>query len=262
MTDQLKPRILYFDIETSIALFAGFHLGKQHVNHTQIIKRPEVMCISWAWNDEPVQNAIFDMEKYDLRKKDDDADYELLKRFSEEYCQADLIVGQNSISYDVPWLKSRIIKHKLPPLPEILHDDIFKQTQKSVRHISHKLDDVGEYLGYGRKVEHGNGMDWWIRIALGDHKLLKRMVKYCDGDVRRLRKVYKRQLPYIKSSLNMAAFGEKICCTSPTCGSEDIIKDGFKRTNVGKFQRYRCNKCGHSFPGGQNLLKNTSKLPR
>lgn len=257
-----SPAILYFDIETTISIFAGFGLGKQHISHEQILKRPEVMCISWAWNDKKVQHATFDLSKYDLSKKDDVADYELLKQFSQEYAKADLIVGQNSEWFDVPWLRSRIIRHKLPPLPEVLHDDTYKQTQKTVRHISHKLDDVGDFLGYGKKANHGNGMDWWIRIAQGDRKILKEMVKYCDEDVEKLRKIYKHQLPYVKSKLNMAAFTEKVCCTSPTCGSTDIIKDGYRRTLVGKFQRYRCNTCGHPFTGGENLLKNTNKLPR
>lgn len=256
-----KPRILYFDIETSITIFAGFQLGKQHIDHTQVLKRPEVMCISWAWNDEKVRHATFDLDKYDLTKKDDDADYALLKQFSEEYAKADLIVGQNSEWFDVPWLRSRIIRHKLPPLPEVLHDDMYKQTQKSVRHLSHKLDDVGDYLGYGRKAEHGHGLDWWIRIAyFKDRRVLRDMVKYCDVDVEKLRKVYKHQLPYVKSKLNMSTFTGRACCTQ--CGSTDVIKDGFARPGLAKYQRFRCNSCGHPFRGGENLNKNTKRFSR
>ena len=262
LAEMNSPKILYFDIETTIAIFAGFHLGKQHVNHTQILKRPQVMCISWAWNDEPVKHSTFDMKKYDLHKKDDDADYELLRKFSLEYAKADLIVGQNSVFYDVPWLRSRIIKHKLPPLPEILHDDTYLQTKKSVKHISHKLDDVGDFLGYGGKADHGNGMEWWIRISYGDKKLLKEMLVYCDDDVEKLRKIYKHQLPYVKSKLNLAAFLGDTCCPSPTCGSKDIVKDGFRRTQAGKFQRYVCNTCGKPFTDGKNLLKSPGNIVR
>ncbi len=257
-----NPKILYFDIETTIALFAGFSLGKQHVNHTQLLKRPQVMCISWAWNDKKVQHATFDITKYDLSKKDDDADYELLKLFSAEFRQADLVVGQNSVFFDQPTITSRLIKHKLPPLPQVLHDDTFLQTKKTVKHISHKLDDVGDFLGYGGKADHGNGMDWWIQIAKGDTKILKKMVKYCDEDVNKLRKIYKHQLPYVKSKLNLAAFSGQTCCPSPLCGSKDIIKDGFRRTQAGKFQRYACNACGNSFTDGKNLLSSPGKIVR
>src|SRR5574338_765026 len=112
-----KPKILYFDIETTITIFAGFSLGNQYVTHDQVLKRPQVMCISWAWNDEKVQHDTFDLKKYDLLKKDDDADFKLLERFSREYAKADLVVTQNGVNFDVPWLRSRIIKYKLPPLP-------------------------------------------------------------------------------------------------------------------------------------------------
>lgn len=258
-----EPRILYFDIETTIAVFAGFGLGKQHISHDQILKRPQVMCISWAWNDQKVQHATFDLKKYNLLKKDDDADYELLKLFSAEVASAHLLVGQNSVNFDMPTLLSRIIKYKLPPLPEVLHDDTYLQTRKKVRHISHKLDDVGDYLGYGHKAPHGNGMDWWIRIAQGDKSILDKMVKYCDEDVNKLRKIYKHQLPYVKSKLNMSVFQDgKICCSNPLCGSTNLTRNGFKRTTAGKFQRYVCNDCGHHTADGKNLISNSSKVIR
>ncbi len=235
-------------------------MGKQHVAHTQILKRPQVMCISWAWNDGKVKHSTFDMDKYDLWAKDDDADYELLKMFSEEMGKADLWVGQNSEFFDVPTITSRLIKYQLPPLPKILHDDAYSQTKKSVRHISHKLDDVGDFLGQGTKEEHGTGMDWWIRVSYGDKQALKDMVKYCDGDVELLRNVYKQQLPYVKSKLNRSAWELELCCDQ--CGSKNFIKYGFHRTTVGKFQRYRCEDCGHPFHGGENLNKQTKKLGR
>ena len=260
MADQ--PKILYFDIETSVTLFAGFQLGQQYINHTQILKRPQVMCISWAWNDAKVQHAIFDLKKYSLLQKDDDADRALLELFSKELMKADLVIGQNSEHFDLPTLMSRIIKYKLPPLPEILHDDVYLLTRKKVKHISHKLDDVGDFLGYGRKAPHGDGMDWWIRIAQGDGKLLQRMVKYCDEDVRKLRNIYKHQLPYIKSKLNMAAWKSDVCCPNPLCGSKNLESRGFRRTRSGKFQRYQCRDCGSWTSSGKNLIKKPAQYPR
>lgn len=258
MTD---PKILYFDIETSIAIFAGYHLGKQHVNHTQVLKRPQVMCISWAWGDGKIQHKNFDLGKFDLSAKDDDADYELLKYFTEKVMsQADLWITHNGEEFDTPTITSRLVKYKLPPLPQTLSDDTYKQSKKKIRYFSHKLDDIGDYLGYGNKEDHGRGMDWWIRIAQGDRKLLKEMVVYCDGDVDRLRKIYKHQLPYVKSSLNRSAWEQTLCCTQ--CSSTNLVKDGFRRTMVGKFQKYRCADCGHPFHGGENLNKQTKKFGR
>lgn len=260
MQSDNKPKILYFDIETTITIFAGFSLGNQYVTHDQVLKRPQVMCISWAWNDDKVQHGTFDLKKYDLLKKDDDADFKLLERFSREYAKADLVVTQNGVNFDVPWLRSRIIKYKLPPLPEVQHDDTYLQTKKTVKHLSHKLDDVGDFLGYGRKADHGHGMDWWIQIAQGNKTILSKIVKYCDEDVVKLRKVYKHQLPYVKSKLNMSTFTGKACC--PQCSSTDLIKDGFARPGLAKYQRYRCNSCGHPFRGGENLNKNTKRFNR
>lgn len=261
MITNIKPKILYFDIETTIAVFAGFRLGKQYINQEQILKRPQVMCISWAWNDGKIQHDTFDLKKYDLLKKDDDADLGLLTRFCKVLAQADLVVGQNSANFDLPTLLSRIIKYKLPPLPEIQHDDTYLQTKKAVGHLSHKLDDVGDFLGYGRKADHGHGMEWWIAVSQGDKSILNKMVRYCDEDVIKLRKIYKHQLPYVKSKLNMSTFaGKRECC--PQCSSTDLVKDGFARPGLAKYQRFRCNACGHPFRGGENLNKKTKEFTR
>lgn len=254
------PQILYFDIETSITIFAGFQLGKQHISHEQVLKRPQVMCISWAWNDKKVEHDTFDLKKYDLLKKDDDADFGLLERFSKLLLRADLVVGQNSIAFDLPTLTSRIIKYKLPPLPDILHDDIYLKTKKTVKHLSHKLDDVGDFLGYGGKREHGHGMEWWIKIAQGNGSVLREMVKYCDDDVVKLRKIYKHTLPYIKSSLNRAAFSNQIVCRN--CGSKNLNSRGFRLTTAQKFQRYQCQDCGSWTSSGIGDIKKPGRLPR
>lgn len=256
-----SPSILYFDIETSPMLVPVFRLGKQHVNHSQIMKREQVICISWAWNNQKVQHGIFDLSKYDLRKKDDDADYELIKNFSEMAESADIVVGHNAKFFDVGKLKSRIVKHKLPPLTPFLVDDTYLQT-KCIGFASHKLDDLGDYLGYGKKLPHGDGMEWWVGVITGDQKYLEKMAKYCDRDVVRLRQIYQHLAPYMQSNLNMAAVNESLCCTNPSCGSYDLERRGYRRTRVGKFQRYQCKKCGTWVSDGKNLLVKPSKLGR
>ena len=222
------------------------------------------MCISWAWNKDKVQHATFDLSKYNLLKKDDDADYELLKLFSSEVKQAELLVGQNSVNFDWPTITSRLVKYKLPPLPLITQDDTYLQSKNKIKHISHKLDDVGDYLGYGKKANHGNGMDWWIEVMYGNDAILNRMVKYCDEDVNKLRKIYIHQLPYVKSNFNMVVWVDgRPCCPSPACGSPNLTKNGYRRTNAGKFQRYSCNTCGRSdITDGTNLIKHSGKVVR
>lgn len=254
-----RPLVIYFDIETLPMLVPVYRLGKQRVDYTQILKREQIMCISWAWNDDKVQHLTLDMSKYDLKSKDDDADYEMLKRFSEEYTMADLSVAQNGVGFDLPKLKSRIVKYKLPPLAPILIDDtLFKS--KEIGFTSHKQDDMGDFLGIGTKADHGYGMEYWIDVMYGNKKILDRMVRYCDRDVRMLRSIYKRLKPYIKTSLPLSVFNNNpdICksCGGPT------QKRGFRITTANKYQRYQCQKCGAWSSDGVGMVKNGKNFNR
>lgn len=256
----IEPKILYFDIETTPLLVPVFRLGKQEVRYSQILKYPQVMCISWAWGDGRVQHDTFNLKKYDWYQKDNDADLDLLKRFSKVYAEADIVIGHNAKMFDIGTLKSRIIKHRLPPITPTLIDDSYLQT-KDIGFVSHKLDSLSDYLGFEGKLEHGHDMEWWIAIMYQDEKILKRMVKYCDVDVKRLREVYKVLRPYIKSNLNLSTFNENgtIC---GSCGSSSLQKRGFHRTLVGKFQRYQCQNCGAWTTDGENLLKKSKQYKR
>jgi hypothetical protein len=240
-----EPKLLFFDIETLPNIVAAFSIqGKQNISHKQILKRSQVMCISWAWGDGKVQHDITDMSRYDWYKKDDDADMMLVSNFVEMAQEADMVIGQNS-SFDIGHLRSRLVKYSkelnnLDFRPTLI-DDTYYNT-KDIYFDSHKLDDVGDYLGYGNKDPHGDGYEWWIDVMRGDTKRLDKMVYYCDGDVKRTRKVYKRIKPFIKSSLNKAVwFNRPDAC--PSCGQSErpliIRKYNQKRQPV--FQCPVCN---------------------
>lgn len=218
-----EAKILYFDIETLPNIVAAFSIqGKQNISHKQILKRCQVMCISWAWGDGKVQHDVTDMSRYDWYKKDDDADLMLVSNFVEMAQEADMVIGQNS-SFDIGHLRSRLVKYSkelnnLDFRPTLI-DDTYYQT-KDIYFDSHKLDDVGDYLGYGTKEQHGDGYEWWIDVMRGDTKRLEKMVKYCDVDVKRTRQIYKHVKPFIKSSLNKAVwFNRPDAC--PSCGQSE-----------------------------------------
>lgn len=252
--------VLFMDIETLPMLVPVYRLGKQRVDYSQILKREQVMCISWAWNNNKIQHLTIDLAKYDLMKKDDDADYQMLKTFSEEYMRADLVVAHNGVGFDIPKLKSRIVKYKLPPLAPILVDDTRFKT-KDIGFTSHKQDDLGDFLGIGTKADHGKGMEYWIEVMYGNQKILDRMVKYCDRDVQMLRKIYLRLKPYIKTALPLSTFtGNPGICNS--CGGYKLQKRGFRTTTANQYQRYQCQDCGTWSSDGVGLVKSGKNFNR
>jgi len=223
MKKRSNPHILFMDIETTPLIVAAFSIqGKQNISDRQILKRGQVMCISWAWDNKKPQHDIFDLSRYDWMKKDDDADFILVSNFVQMAQEADMVIGQNS-SFDIGKLRSRLVKYgkelnNLDFKPTLI-DDTYYST-KEIYFDSHKLNDMGDYLDEGVKVEHGNGYEKWIDVMRGDTKALAEMVTYCDGDVELTRRIYNRTFPYTKTVLNKAVwFNRPDAC--PKCGQDE-----------------------------------------
>jgi len=250
-TKQAEPVVIAFDIETTLGQYWGFRLGEQNVDWTRIKKEPVICCICWSINGGKVQSLTFDMSKFDLNSYDDKSDFDLVSKFVKVLNTADLAIAHNS-PFDIGFIRSRVLKHKLPDIAPVLIDDTYLKT-KRIGTQSHKLDYLLRYLGIGQKRQH-SGMDMWKAVSTKDKRQLREMVKYCEDDVRGLNKLYAYIKPYIKSSLNLSVFyGKPDIC--PQCSGEDTIqRRGFHRTQKGKFQRYQCTSCGWWGSDGVNLL--------
>lgn len=238
--------ILYFDIETLPNLVYSYGIRKQFISHEQMFKESQIACISWIFEQNgklsKTYNLKLDLKKYDLLSYDDDADRELLVKFSKVYNNADLIVAHNGKSFDIAVLTARIIRYQLPPLRTIAIDDTYKMT-KMFRFNSHKLDYLSSVLLNDRKIK--TTFQLWVDICRGKKQALKDMVAYCDKDVALLPPLYKLLLPYVDSVLNRAHFTEdKSQRTCVACGGHNLEARGYKYTKVGSYRQYKCYDCG------------------
>lgn len=245
-----KPRILYFDIETSPLLVYAWGLGKQYVGAKQVKKERKVISIGYMFEgDKKVTILKMDMTKHDLNKFDDNADKEMLKRFMKVYETADLAIAHNGRRFDRARIRARLVKYRLPDIAPVLFDDSYSMT-KDIDFTSHKLDYLGKYLGTGQKDEIDYSV--WTQVMEGSRTALKKMCSYMSTDVIRLRAAYIRLKPYAKSKLNLGAFYSdgSIC---PGCGSRSLTKWGSRTTQTGKYQQYKCSGCGKFCQDGKNL---------
>lgn len=252
-----KPVDLFFDIETSPMLVFAWGLGKQDIDYKRIYKERQVLCIGYAFDDGPVQIITLDYDKYDLHVRDNDADLGLVQQFSAIVEQADRVIGHNAKRFDVSVLRSRLIKHRLPDFVPLLVDDTYQQT-KGIGFASHKLDYMTGFLGIEQKREHP--YELWLEVVSHVPGALDKMKEYCVGDVDINRQMYRRLSPYVKSSLNMAAWsGQQVC---PHCGSNSLVVRKYRYTLSGRYPQYKCGNCGKYSSSGKNDLKQGSKYPR
>ncbi len=102
---------------------------------------------------------------------------------------------------------------------------------------SNKLNDLGEYLGVGKKVDTG-GFKLWLGCMNGEKKSWLLMEKYNIQDVNLLEAVYQKLIPWAD---NTPLMKDGLVCNK--CGGEVQFRGAYiTRTHIGK--RYQCKKCG------------------
>jgi len=235
-----KPKILIWDVETSLMGLAAFQLKNDYIQHTNILSDWYMICACWReYGKKKIHSvSVLDDPKRFARNPHDD--YHVIKVLRNLIASYDIIVHHNGDSFDIKKLNARIIYHKLPPLPPVLTVDTKKEACKVAKFTSNKLDYLGEYFGLGRKIPTSSGL--WLRALRGDKKAIKEMVEYNKGDVDLQEKVYDYLLPYMKSHPNVAR-GDSFDC--PKCGSEKTQLRGTYTTRGGvTYHRHCCNTCG------------------
>jgi uncharacterized protein YprB with RNaseH-like and TPR domain len=231
-----KRRRLFFDIETSpnIGLFweAGY---KKSIGHENIMKERAIICICYKWEDEK--------EVYSLHWDSKQSDKKLLEKFVLIANEADEIIGHNCDRYDLAWVRTRCLFHKIPMFPNYITIDTLKISRAKFRFNSNKLDYIGKYLGVGKKIK--TDFNLWKDILLENDKVaMSKMIKYCIQDVVLLEKVFKKMSSHIASKTHFGVIFGQDRGSCPECGSDDLqIKARRVLASGTKKIQYNCNTC-------------------
>ena len=220
-----EGKILIYDLETSpnVGWFwrAGF---KQNIGTNQILKERAVICVSYKWaGEDQVYNLVWDKEQNDKF---------LIEQFVQVLNEADLIVAHNGDNFDIKWLKTRALFHRIPMLPNYKQFDTLKVAKSKLYLNSNRLDYISKFLGFEGKIQ--TTPDLWNKVViLNDRETLKDMLEYCDEDVRQLEKVY-NELKYLDNPrFHAGVLNGTIKQTSPITGSVNIEHVKTVTTNTG-----------------------------
>lgn len=228
------PKIVLWDLETT-NLNANFGY---------------LLCFGWKILGEKKTNAI-SITEFPQFKKDPTNDRSLVKAAYSELANADAWVTWYGSRFDVPYLSSRLLYHKLPFLPPVPHIDGWWIARKHLRLNSNRLASVSSFLD----IEEKTPLDGptWIRAAAGHEKSIKYVVEHCLQDVVVLEEAYLRIRPLMRTHPNLNVISEEanVC---PTCGSKKLQKRGVSITRVATRQRYMCNACGAWSKGKKHLF--------
>lgn len=231
-------RVLLFDVECSPNI--GYTWGRWEQTVIEFIKERQIICFSYEWLDtgEFGTLALPDFPGY---KKNPDDNKALIRALHALYSKADIIVGHNLDRFDDRRANTDFIKHKLPPPPPHKTVDTLKIARKHFDFNGNRLSDLGAFLGLGSKVRHG-GFELWKKCLAGCLKAWAKMRRYCRGDVRLLKKIYLRFLPWIVNHPNMTWNDRLEGC--PNCRSKNLKREGRRYTKTGSTLRFSCRDCG------------------
>ena len=157
--------------------------------------------------------------------------------------EADEIIAHNGDRFDEKWIRTRCAYHGINAMPKYKTLDTLKKAKGGFLFPSNRLDEIGKYLGVGRKIKVEP--DLWKEVwQENNRESLKRMVDYCDQDVVLLEDVFNVLNPYILANSNAnstLSMSDKWKC--PECFTEDVEMVKVTTTAMGTIQRWMECKC-------------------
>lgn len=225
---------LFWDIETTPCI--GYFWRPSYrtsISYDNILEQAKIICISYKWQDEDeVHTLVWD-------GKDDK---KLVKAFAKELKKSDDAVAHNGDRFDLPWVKTRFLVHGVDFPAKITTTDTLKRARGNFRFPSNRLNDIGEYLGLGKKLDTG-GFGLWKDVMKGDEKALEKMVKYCEQDVLLLEKVYHKLKNHVPVTLHEGVYNDNKKWACPSCSSDKVYSNKKKVSPTGVIKREMKCKC-------------------
>ena len=236
------PKILCYDIETSPILGYVWQLWDQNVALNQI--KDDWSVLSWGakWYD-PSNPKVMYMDQRDAKDINDDK--KILKGIWDLLNEADIVVTQNGKKFDEKKLNARFIINGMKPPSSSKHIDTLVLAKRHFGFTSNKLEYMADKVNKKyKKLKHEtfSGFELWKACLAGNLKAWKEMEKYNKHDVLSLEELYTRLRPWDNTNYNLYYSDDNHHCS---CGSTELVKNGFNYMSTGKYQRYECKKCGN-----------------
>lgn len=230
-----KPKVLFYDLETFPNI--GYTWAKWEQNVIKFVKEWELASFAFKWQGDKKVTC------YSRRNYSEKA---LVKKLYSVIDNADITIAHNGDSFDLKKAKAKFVQFGLKPPSLSKSVDTKKIAKSQFAFNSNSLNDLGETLGLGKKIDTG-GFDLWLGCMNNDRASWTLMEKYNCQDVVLLEKVYNALKSWAPSHPNMAVLaGIKGC---PKCGSSKIHSRGWTAAAQKLQKKYRCVACGGWFIG-------------
>lgn len=194
--------ILYFDLEVSKSMMFnyGLRVPSGYINPEDLYRDFYIICwsASYVGKDTVWSECVTSAEAKKWNDK------RILARLHDLMESADILAGHNVDKFDLRKVNARFLLNGMEPIVGKRTLDTLKIARSKFAFESNKLDYISQKLGLRPKDDVRNS-DWLKIVTTGDEKTLKKVNKYCRGDVRNGKGVLEKLMKYSGKRLNYGA---------------------------------------------------------
>lgn len=177
--EKYTPKVLILDIETRSLTVKTFGLRDQNIGLEQVVDDGGILCWSakWLGSDE-----VFFEETKGVKSREKI----ILKKLKTLINEADIIMGQNSQSFDIPIVMGLFLYYDLiDDVREFKQIDTLRMSRSKYKFLSHKLQYMSNKLCEIKKQTHAKfpGMSLWMEYEAKNPLAFAEMKKYNMADV-------------------------------------------------------------------------------
>ena len=170
------------------------------------------------------------------------AEKRMLKDISKRMMEADVWLGHYALFYDLPFINSRLLYHRLPTLPaNFLQIDTWKISRNRLKLRSNRLNTISEFL---QTTDHKNPIrpEQWTRALSGHKSSMAYIAEHNRLDVEVLIEVYLLLRPLILDHPSRGLIDGRGGCG--VCGALKLQARGSHVTRTRRYRRFQCQSCG------------------
>jgi len=218
----LSYRMLLFDLETSQTISGHYGMWDVRINKDDVLHPWFIMSGAWKWYGEKERYSVnmlddperFAKNRFDIRDLFFD-DYHIVKKLHEVLTEADVLIFQNGIKFDIKKFNTRCEFHGLPPIGQKIMIDLYVIAKRHFDLESNSLAYMCKFFKIKGKTKTSDGL--FRRAMLCYTDAIKELSEYNKDDLwPSLEGLFNKLRPYIKN-LNYGLYSIGHVCKN--CGS-------------------------------------------
>ena len=141
---------------------------------------------------------VFRADSYKAWTTDRANDREIVEAVANELRKHAIVISHYGINFDVPYLRAKMVKHGLEPLPQMFGIDSWVIARKNFQVSSRRLKNLANYFDIGEKEPVEGGL-WMAAAYNGNKEAMDKIVSHNIVDCEVLEKLAAITFPYLRS---------------------------------------------------------------